>query len=183
VQLLKLSTGVQTQVIGQTRRQPVVGAQRVSLPAGPVQRHHQLSDQPLPQRIGHNQLPQLADQLTVPPELQLQFQALLGRGQALLLQSNGCRLEYPATDARQCRAAPQAQRGPQQLDRLSRMPSCHHGLRLCDLALEHLHVKLAGLHPDPVAGAIGDDDLSRGPAAGQGTAQRRDRVLHLPLRR
>ena len=114
LQVPQRTAGVDAQVGSQRPAHPVIDRQRISLPAGPVQRQHQLAVQLLIQRIGGDHLLQLVDELVVLPG----SQAGLGQGPPdLRLQP----LQPPgvANQARQVghpgqrRTAPQVQRSAQ----------------------------------------------------------------------
>ncbi len=51
VQAFQGLAGVDAELAGEQVTGPAVGGKRVGLPAGPVQRQHQLAVQPLPQRM------------------------------------------------------------------------------------------------------------------------------------
>jgi hypothetical protein len=167
---------VEAELVGEADPHIVVDLEGVGLPAGAVQGEHQLADQPLPERVGRHQLGEVADHLVVAAEPQLQLEALLDRGEPLLVEPRRRRFDGPAVQAEQRRPAPEPERGPQHADRLRELAvggqrrGPGHPLR------EDLGVQLAGPGLDPVAAAVGDD---RGVAVTQPPAQGGDVVLHL----
>jgi hypothetical protein len=56
VQVLQRLAGIDTEFDGEQAVDPLVGGERVGLPAGPVQRQHQLAVQTFPQRVAGYQL-------------------------------------------------------------------------------------------------------------------------------
>ena len=117
LQLAQFGARLQAQLVDQTLPAAAVHLQGVGAPAGPVQRPHQLAAQPLPQRVLGDQAGQFGDELLVAAERQLVGQALLQRGQPLLVQRSRGRVDHPAGHARQRRPAPQCQRLAQRRDR------------------------------------------------------------------
>jgi hypothetical protein len=75
----------------------------LGLPTGPGQRHQQVADEPLAQRVRGHHVRQLADHLVVAAQLEFEREALLDRREALLVQLRGGRLPR---FARTGRAAP-----------------------------------------------------------------------------
>ena len=63
-----------------------VGLEGLRLPAGAIEREHQLGAQALPQRVLRHERLQLADELGMPPGGEIGFDALLERRQPELLE-------------------------------------------------------------------------------------------------
>ena len=125
---------------------------RVRLPAGAVEREHQLTPQPLPQRISIDEPLELGHELSGRAERELRVRQLLERRQSPLL-------EPPALAARKrlvehiCegRPSPDGQRQPQQPRRRARIPG-----RPCfspgvHEALEAVKVELVGFNAEGIA--------------------------------
>ena len=86
VQFAQLRAGLDPKLVDQGVTQLAVGAQRVGLSAGPVQRQHPLGPEPLAERMGRGQALELRDELTVPAAGQQRLAARFERGQPLLVQ-------------------------------------------------------------------------------------------------
>ena len=85
--------------------------ERLRLPAGSVQRQHQLRAQALAERVLGDQRAQLADQVRVAPACQVSREPLLDRLHPQLLQAGDLVLrELVETMIRQCLPSPQCQR-------------------------------------------------------------------------
>ena len=108
----------QPELVVEQAAQVLVGAQRVGLAPGPVQREHSRAPQPFAQRAGGGELGQLAHQLGVAPAGQVVVDALLDRGQPGLLQTSSlAKHEGGVDDVGQGRSAPLRERRPQRLRR------------------------------------------------------------------
>jgi hypothetical protein len=81
VHLAQRRAGVDAQLLGEHLRDPPVAVERLGLPARPVQRAHELPPEVLAQRVAVGQLAQFGDEVVVPAQCQVRFDALLGRGQ------------------------------------------------------------------------------------------------------
>ena len=97
----------------------------------------------------------------------------------LLVQRRRGRLDGPAGQAEQGRAAPQPEGRAQLGHRILASPLGRQPQPLGDPIGEDLGVQLARDGPEPVAGLDGLDDRLPGPRVGQSTTQRRHVVLHL----
>ena len=86
LELLQRPARLQAQLLPQQLARLPVHRQRVSLPAGPIQREHQLPAQPLLQRVGGDQRLDLPDQLTVGSQRQIGLDPVLQRRQPRFLQ-------------------------------------------------------------------------------------------------
>ena len=119
LQLTQLLAGFQTQLLDQHLAAPAEDLERVGLAPRAIEGEHQLATQPLAQRVLGNRGGELADQLAVPAEAQLDVEALLQGGHLVLGDPVGGRAHYVAVDALQRRPTPERQRRPVPIGRLA----------------------------------------------------------------
>jgi hypothetical protein len=128
---------------------PLVGLQRLRLPARSVKRQHQLPGQPFPQRVLPDEPLQLCDRTGVPPQRELGIDPCLDRGQAKLLEARdlvlGKRLK---AELRQRWAAPEGEGLGQALE-----------VAALQRALQPLAVELTLLDTQEIAGRLGDEPV------------------------
>ncbi|MEO3816535.1 hypothetical protein [Plantactinospora sp. B24E8] len=107
----QLRTGTDAELRHQHLPHRLVRLQRLGLPAGPVQRHHQPAPQRLPQRLPGGQVPQLRQQVTVPAGVEQQVEPAFGGRVPLLGQSRRVLGDEPlGADVLQRFATPAAER-------------------------------------------------------------------------
>ena len=102
--------GIDPELGGEQVADPPVGGQRVGLPAAAVQRQHQLTVQPLPQRMVGDQPLQFGGDRAVPAQHQVSLDPALPGGEPQLFQAG--RLgpyERVVGQVREHRAPPQLQ--------------------------------------------------------------------------
>ena len=101
----------------------LIDRERVRLPAGAVERQHQLSPEPLAHGLLDDEALELRDELAVPGEREVGVDPVLERGQSQLLEPRDLRLRerLPREVGERC-APPQAERGAQRLSRAGRVP-------------------------------------------------------------
>ena len=87
-----------------------VGRQRLRLPAGTVQRQHQLPVQPLPERLPRNEGLQLADQLRVPTKGEIGVNSILESRQPQILKPLALDPRERLVELGQCRTTPERER-------------------------------------------------------------------------
>ncbi len=160
---LQLAAGVEAELVAQHLAGPPVLGQRVRLPPGPVERHHQLPAQPLPQREPLHQPGQLAEQVPLVAGGQFQIHPVLGGHHPALVEHRGRPPDLLTVDLRERRAPPQVERLPQQR-RIAPLP----GLR--DQPGEHRGVQFVRSADEPVAGRLGLDRARRQQPAQPGDA-------------
>ncbi len=85
--------GIDAELLDETVTQPAVGAQRLGLALRPVQGHHELARESLPEGMRHRQRLELADCLEVPPGGEIGVEAHLQDEQAQLLEAGDLRIE------------------------------------------------------------------------------------------
>jgi len=108
---LKLRGWFQSELLGEPAGGLPVDVERVGLPAGAVQRHHQLSTEPLAERIASQQVAELPHDLGRPPGRQLGVDpALQGRQTKLLEPGDRPPRDYLRRQIRQRSASPDGQR-------------------------------------------------------------------------
>ena len=168
VQLAQLGAGLDGQLGDQDVAQRPVGAQRVSLAPGPVQREHPLVPEPLAERMGRGERLQLRDELPVPAAGQQRLGPRLQRGQALLLQTAGLRAGGGhRVEVGQRRPAPQAQGLIEVARRRGGIARGQRRVAFGGELLEPQRVQFAGRYPQQVAGRPGHQ-----PAGLAGRAER-----------
>src|SRR5262249_19685805 len=88
----------------------LIGLERLDLPAGPVQREHELGSEPLAYRLLRDQQLELPDELRVLAEREVGFDALLERVESQVLESPGPRTgERRLADPGERRPSPQCE--------------------------------------------------------------------------
>ncbi len=98
------------ELVGQPRADPLVGGERVGLPAGGGQRGDVAGGEPLVQRVLGERGLELARRRCAAAERELRLGAVDQRAQALVLQLRGGRGERLAGEVRERGAAPQRER-------------------------------------------------------------------------
>ena len=78
---------VEPEFLAQPRAQRAERTQRITLATGPVERQHQVTGQPLAERVLADQALELTDQLPGPPGAQIGVDPIFDRRQAELVQS------------------------------------------------------------------------------------------------
>jgi hypothetical protein len=86
LQLLQLRSRLDAQLVHERPAGVLVDVQRVGLAARAVEREHELAAQALAQRIPGDERLELADEVCIPPCLEVRLDALLERRQSLGLQ-------------------------------------------------------------------------------------------------
>ena len=153
----------------QSRGEIAVGAERVDLAAGGVEREHQRADELLAQRVRGRQSPQLVDRLARPAELdQRACAGFLGLAAQVLEPPHLGPRELGVGEVAERRAAPERQRAVEQFQRGG---GGQRG-RLAQAALEALRVDLLGRDLEPVAGAVANEQRGRGAAIAAGLEER-----------
>jgi hypothetical protein len=148
----KLGPGVDAELLGQVRPGPAEDVQRLARPAAPVQRQHQLPDQPFPGRVGVDEAQQLLDDVPMPAQLEQGIHPILDRDQARLLDTRGEHVARPIrSHVGHDRAPPQAQRLVEHLQArpvVGRLPG------LCDQGEKPVHVDLHRVAAEEVSGPV-----------------------------
>ena len=102
---------VDAELLDQRAPRLLVGLERLGLSARPVQREHQLTAQPLAQRVLRDETLELADELRMAAEREIGLDPLLERREAKLLEADDRGLgELLVGEVRQRRAAPERER-------------------------------------------------------------------------
>jgi hypothetical protein len=113
LEALELRGRLDPELLDQRVACSAIGLERVGLPAGPVQREHQLAPRPLAQWVLAHECLQLGDERTVVSELELRLEQLLASGGAKLFEARNLGLrerlerelgERRPTPERQCLA-------------------------------------------------------------------------------
>ena len=141
-----------------------VRVERLGLAPGAVEGEHQLTSEPLAQRVNPDQPLELSDHRAVAAEREVDVDPLLDRGHAELLEAGDLRLrERLVGEVRQRRPAPQVERLAKSLGCARRVPPPGDGNRHLELALETLRVERLGLGPQRIPPRPGRQDLARRP--------------------
>ena len=149
---LQLLARLEPELVGELALRLAVGAERLGLPAGAIEREHQLAAQPLAQRMLGDERVELADQLRVPARGEIGVDPLLERRPAQLLEPRDLGLrERLVGEVGERRAAPQRQRPPQRRGGAVGIGA----LRLADELLEAREVELRPVDLQGVAGRRG----------------------------
>ncbi|MBB6421385.1 hypothetical protein HDC93_007018 [Streptomyces sp. AK010] len=105
--------GLDAHLLGESGAQPVIGVERVDLPAQPDAADHQQLAEPLAQRVLTGQRHEFAQHLVVQPLPEQQFGPLLDGGEPQFCQAVAFVVGVRARDTAVGRALPQAERGVQ----------------------------------------------------------------------
>ena len=173
VELLQLGAGLGTELLDECRARGRVGAERVRLPAGAVEREELLSAEMLPKGLLGDERLELGDELAVAAEGEVGVDATLECFEAQLLEAAGPDRDRLAGEVGERRAPPQRERLAEQGRRLLRLS----GAGIVDPATEAVEVELAGLDAEDVAGSARDE------AVAELAAQPEDVVLQRARRR
>ena len=111
LELAELGAGVDAELLDERLARAAVGGERVRLPAGPVEREHQLGARPLAQGLRIDERLELRDELRVTAECEVGVDPLLERDGAELLEPRDLGLrERLVEEVRERRAAPERER-------------------------------------------------------------------------
>ena len=146
LQVAQLRLGLEPKLIVEAGADRAVDLERLGLAAGSVQREHQLSVEPLAQRMVSTDSLQLADQHPVTPEREFRLDSLLERRQPLLLQPHhlwSCELLVGEITER--RPAPERERLGEPFRRSLVVPGVERATSVLDKALETFEVELLRL--------------------------------------
>jgi hypothetical protein len=160
----ELLGGIDAQLVRQPAAEALVGDERVRRSPRGRQRAHQLSVQPLTERVRGGQLVQLGDQGVARPGRQLGVDAVLGGAETQLLEpGDGRGREARVGGVGERRTSPQREPLAQQLARGQRVlgKPLAAGQRH---PLEADRVDRLGLQREPVAGAVRLDHVGKQPA-------------------
>src|SRR5262249_51539287 len=131
----------------------LVGGERIRLPTGPVEREHQLAEQPLAERMRGDRPLELGDELAVASEVELGVDARLDGEQPPLLQPPRLgRDKRLVLEIRERASAPKAERVAENGARPRRIARGGGRAPLLEQLLEAVEVELVRPDPQPVAG-------------------------------
>jgi hypothetical protein len=164
VQLLQRGGGGQAQLVVEGGGEALVDGDGVGGPPDPGQGRHELPVQPFPQRVLLGEAGELADQLGLQAQLQLDVEAVLQGAVVPLLEGDGGGLDAGAVDAGEGGAAPQLQGVAQVFAGGVRLPGGEGGAAVGDEPVEHEGVEVLVGDPQPVAGGVGVDGAGQPPA-------------------
>src|SRR5689334_13935785 len=111
LELAQGSCGLDPELVHQEFAPPAIDGEGISLPSGPVERHHQLSSKSLAKRMLCDELLQLRHELRVTAERELCVEAPFDRPQTNLVESLDRRLrERLRCEVGERRAPPEGER-------------------------------------------------------------------------
>ncbi len=111
LELAQLRAGVDAELLDERLAGGAVGGERVRLPAGAVEREHELSARALAERLRLDERLELGDELCMPAEREIRLDPLLDGDRAQLLEPRDLGLrERLVQEVRERRAAPEGER-------------------------------------------------------------------------
>ncbi len=180
LELAQLLARLDAELLDERRARIAVRRERLRLPAGAVQREHQLGARPLAQRVGLDERLELPYPLGVVAQGELRLHELLGGGQPKLLQAGDLRLrERVVGEVGQRGAAPQREPLPEQLGRAVRHSVRKRRAALGEQALEARGVHLVRVDVDHVSALLRDDQTVGARAAARLERLAQPRDVHL----
>ena len=112
---LELRTRFDSELVDEARSCVLVHLESLGLPAGAIQREHELTAKRLAQRMLADERLELADHVALQPELELGVDALADDDEPQFLEPSDLRLrEIVERELRERRSTPQRERGLQQ---------------------------------------------------------------------
>jgi hypothetical protein len=175
VELAQRRRRLDAQLVGEGPAQPGVRRHRVRLPLAAVEGQHELAVERLPHRVQRDQPLQRADQLGVPPELQLGVEPPLGGDQPKLLEPGHLRLgERQVPYVGEGIAAPEGERLSEVVGRRRPGAGPARPAARPDQAVEPAGVDGVGRHVQAVAAPMGTQQA----VAAQRLAQPADVRVH-----
>ena len=152
LQLLERRARLDPELVDEGPARILVGVQGLRLPAGPVQRRHQVPPQALAERMLGDQCLELADQLVVAPECEVGVDPELDCCQPDLLEP-GDRSPGRSSRRRSPASAGPLHSAARRAAARTRRPQAasEQAPRLVHEALEAVEIELVGLDPDDVA--------------------------------
>ena len=159
LELAELRAGVDAELLDEGLARGAVGGERVGLPAGAVEREHELRARPLAQRLGLDERLELGDELGVAAQREVGLDALLDDDGAQLLEPGDLRLRERLVDeVGERRAAPERERLAQRDLGGGRVARLERGPPLLRERDEAVHVDALGLELEHVARRARRDD-------------------------
>src|SRR5918996_867874 len=136
----------------------LVGGERVCLPAGAVEREHQLGTQALAQRLLAHERRQLGDERRVPTEGEVRLDPILERDQAQLLEARDVSLrERLVAKVGERRTAPEVEGLAEPSRRGLGTPVRKRGASFLEEPLEPVEIELLRIDTEQVAAALGTE--------------------------
>ncbi len=164
LQLPQLGAGLQAELVEERLARGAVRLQRVRLAPRAVEREHQQSAEPFPERVLDDQRLELTEHLVVAAEPELGLDPVLGRREPQLVEPRDLALdERVVAEIRERLPTPERQRLLQELGGLAVRAPAERCRSFHGEPLEALGVQLVGLDPQAVGAALGrqavGDDL------------------------
>ena len=149
--------------LGQERSpRGAVCLERLGLPAGAVQREHELGAEPFPQRVPRDEPFQLRHELVVSAECELGLDPVLQRADVQLFEALDLVLgEGLVREVRQRGSPPELECAAELLQCLRVVALFECGPALCEQPLEAVAVELVGLEREPVRAGNRPDGVGR----------------------
>ena len=136
----------------------LVGAQRLDLTPGAIERQHELRTRALPERVCIDRPFELTDELHMASELELRIDAVLDRGDAQLLETGGLGAgKVVVRELCERGTAPESQRGVEGRDRPRHSAPLRLGARGEQPVLETRRVVLLRPNEEHIPGGAGDE--------------------------
>ena len=158
LQPAQLGAGVDAQLVAQVAAGVLEGPQRLRLAPAAVEGDHQQAPQPLPQGVGGDQALQLLGALDVAAEVEVGLDAVLGGGQAQLLEAGpGAGGEVVEGEVGQGVAPPQGQGLVEEAGPVGGRTGGQRGPAVGDQALEPDGVDVVRRQVEEVPRGPGDD--------------------------
>jgi hypothetical protein len=155
LELLEPLAGLDPELVDEGLSRPSIDIERLGLPAGAVEREHQLAAETLAERLARHQLLQLGDHRSVPAEREIGVDPLLCRRKARLLEPRaGVPSELLRLELREGGPAPELERLSQRSRGLLRLAGIELLRALADEELETIEVELAVLDADRITGCL-----------------------------
>ena len=181
VELLQLGRRLDAEFVDEVLVGVPEGGQGLPLAPGSVQRQHEQATQPLPQRVVGDELTQLADQVLVVTDGQVDLDTFRHHVDPPFGEAVPLGVQERARQSVERRPSPQPQRGMQRLGRDPQVPRGARATGATDLAAEDLEIQTAGRHGQQIPRVGPGQQLGRGPGRSnrfEHPAQSGDVLLH-----
>ena len=178
VQIAQPLSGLDAELLHEPGARGLEGRQRVGLPPAAIERQHLQLHEALLEGMRDDQRVQLAQELAVAAQLEVELDPLDDRGQALLLQARALGIEQTVrAHSPERLAAPETKRLVDPLPSGLRLTARARAMRLAKRLLPAVDIALARLHIQQIAVRLIDQPAAVSASLAQRLAQARD--MHL----